>query len=123
MNTVLIVDDDPLARDSLRLMLERAGYQVVEATDGLEAMKLFKGSPADLVVTDIFMPEMDGIEIIRELRILSPEVKIIAVSGGGLISEKEMLKIASGFGVDATFSKPFDSQEFLDTVATIIAAV
>ena len=100
-------------------MLTRASHRVVEAANGREAAHLQRGCPAELVVTDIVMPEMDGMELIRELRNVSARPKIIAISGGGFVESGNLLKVAGEFGADATFAKPLDRDEFLETVASL----
>jgi len=121
MNKVLIVDDDQQIRNMLRITLEREGYEVIEAADGMEALTAYKTQAVDLVVTDIVMPEKEGIELIMELKGIDPAVKIIAISGGGRINPEDYLKWARRFGVKHTFSKPVDRQKLLDAVATLLA--
>jgi DNA-binding response OmpR family regulator len=82
MASILIIDDTDVIRDLLQTSLERAGYAVRVAKDGHEGLREFRKASADLVITDIYMPDCDGIEVIRGLRRLSPEVKILAISGG-----------------------------------------
>ncbi len=101
------MDDDVEFRQMLRKMLERAGYEVTEAADGKEGMKLFHKAPMDLVITDMLMPEQDGVETVIELRREFADVKIIAISGGGQIDSKEYLRMAERLGATHTFSKPF----------------
>ncbi len=83
MSTVLVIDDDPGMREMMKSMLESAKYQVILATSGVSALPLFREHRPDLIVTDILMPDKDGIETLREIRKIDPEAKIIAVSGGG----------------------------------------
>ena len=119
MSQILFIDDNALALSALSLMLTRAGHRVVEAANGREAVLLQRGCPAELVVTDNLMPEMDGMELICELRNLSPRPKIIAISGGGFVEPGNVLKVAGELGADATFAKPLDRDEFLETVASL----
>ncbi len=120
MKKILIADDDQQIRNMLRITLERADYEVVEACDGLEAIAIFKTNKIDLVITDIVMPEKEGIELIMELKGIDPEVGIIAISGGGRINPEDYLKWARRFGVNNTFSKPVDRQKLLDAVAEML---
>lgn len=120
MSRILIVDDDQQIRNMLRITLEREGYEVLEAADGLEAVAAFKTQELDLVITDIVMPEKEGIELIMELKGIDPAVKIIAISGGGRINPEDYLKWARRFGVEQTFSKPVDRQKLLDAVAALL---
>ncbi len=93
---------------------------MLEACDGKEGIKVSSNSPADLVITDIIMPEKEGIETIIELRQMSPEMKIIAISGGGRIGAETYLNIAKKFGAAFTFAKPIDRKELLDAIQEIL---
>jgi CheY-like chemotaxis protein len=117
------MDDDVTFRQMLRKMLERAGYETTEAADGKEGMRLFRAAPADLVITDMLMPEQEGIETIQELKRDFPAVKIIAISGGGQIDAEEYLRTAELFGVARTFGKPFDREELLETIRELLEDV
>ena len=116
MQRILVIDDDEQMRALLRDILERAGYEVTEAQHGLEGLKLFRARPADLVVTDLIMPEKEGVETILELRAEFPEVPIIAVSGGGRNGPRDYLEIAARLGARRTVAKPFTRQEILAAV-------
>jgi DNA-binding NtrC family response regulator len=122
MARILVVDDEAPLRRALRRTLEQAGHEVIEAENGLVALKLHHASPADVVITDILMPERDGIEVIVALRLESPEVKIIAISGGGRFHQSEVLDIAEPLGAFATVQKPFDGREILDVVTRAVTA-
>lgn len=122
MARILIIDDDSLVRFALVLMLEHEGHEVMEAANGHDAIRIFRECQPDLVIADIFMPEMDGFETIRELRDTAAELKIIAISGGAPIGTPDNLKIAREFGADAAFAKPIDRQEFLSSVSRLLAA-
>jgi len=121
MTRILIVDDDEQVRSMLRLTLERAGFDVAEAADGLEAVRAHRRAPADLVITDIVMPEMEGIETIRELRRERPDLPIIAISGGGQIAPEGYLQVAGKIGAARTFTKPVDRGELLAAVRELAA--
>ena len=99
----------------LRKMLVRMGFEVIEARNGREALEIFQRDPVDLVMTDIIMPEMEGLESIGALKHKHPGVKIVAMSGGGRGSATEYLKVAMMMGADRTVSKPF-SNENLETI-------
>ena len=121
MANILIIDDDDQFREMLRQMLERAGYEVVEASDGKEGLKLFRENQVDLVITDIFMPEKEGLEVIMEFRRNFPDKKIIAISGGyRKITPEESLKMAEAFGAKYTFKKPVDRQALLDAIKELL---
>jgi CheY-like chemotaxis protein len=121
MAKILIADDDQQVRVMLKMTLERAGYDVVEAEDGNEAVAKFKAEKPDLVVTDIVMPEKEGIETIMELRALDPAVQIIAISGGGRINPEDYLAWAQKFGVEETFTKPVDRALLLEAVEGLLS--
>ncbi len=123
MPRILVVDDEEQVRRVLRLVLERAGYEVDAAADGNEAVAVFDPARHDVVITDIVMPEKEGIETIQELRQKSTGVRIIAISGGGRISPEEYLDWAKRFGVHCTFTKPINRDELLGTLAALTAVV
>ncbi len=116
MARILVVDDDPNIRQMLRSMLEREGYEVDVASNGLECMRRFEAAPADLVITDIIMPEQEGIETIRRLRAEYPDCRIIAISGGGRIGPSDYLSMAKLIGAVSTLSKPFDRKDLLEAI-------
>lgn len=120
MARILIIDDDSDIRQMLKQMLNIEGYDVDEATNGNEAIKIFNDKPADLIITDIIMPDKEGIETIREMRNKYSNIKIIAISGGGRAGPTDYLKIAKTFGANRTFTKPFDRKEFLDCVKELL---
>ncbi len=120
MARILLVDDDNQIRQMLKMTLEREGYEVLEAENGAIAVRLYKSDPCDLVITDIVMPEKEGIETIMDLRHLNPQVKIIAISGGGRINPDDYLSWARRFGVKYTFNKPVQRKELLGAVADLL---
>jgi CheY-like chemotaxis protein len=119
---VLVIDDSPEIREVLRDTLELQGYDVVLATDGAEGLWLHRQRPADLVITDIFMPEKDGIEIILELAKEFPAVKVIAISGGGRMGNFDYLPFAEQFGALRVLPKPFRNEELLEAVRSVLAS-
>lgn len=121
MARILIIDDDESVTSMLRTVLERNGYEVITAADGREGMRRYNAQPADLVISDILMPEMDGLEALKELRRLSPDVKIIAVSGGGARLNMDVLRVAELLGAAATFKKPYRIDALLDAVRQLLA--
>ena len=120
MACILIIDDDIQILKLLREMLKREGHKVVEAPDGKKGIRLFKENGADLILTDIIMPEKDGLETIMELRKDSPNVKIIAISGGGRIEAEPYLNMAKQFGALRTLRKPFQREELLQAVGELL---
>ncbi|MDY6987587.1 MAG: response regulator [Thermodesulfobacteriota bacterium] len=119
---ILVIDDDIGIRAMLRRLLEGAGYDVAEASDGRQGIRLYRQDPADLVITDLIMPEKEGLETIRELRRDFPHVKILAISGGGRVSPDEYLHMAKSFGAKRTLAKPFDPKELLEVVHELISS-
>src|SRR5713101_6862693 len=120
MTRILLIDDDALARDMLRQMLERAGYDVVDAASGREGLQQYQASAIDLIITDILMPDQDGLETIQELRRLAPEAKIIAISGGGQTGLLDLLPVAEKLGAQCTLRKPLRRQELLEAVRQLL---
>jgi DNA-binding response OmpR family regulator len=116
MQRILIIDDEPKIRSMLRLMLEREGYEVIEAPDGIEGISAYRKNPADLIITDLIMPNKDGIGMIIDLKKEFPDVKIIAMSGGGLNKPEGYLKGAKKLGAACTLTKPIDREEMLRAV-------
>ncbi|MDY0361267.1 MAG: response regulator [Desulforegulaceae bacterium] len=113
---ILIIEDDSDLRQVLKIMLEQENYIVSQAENGLSGLKKFKNDSFDLVITDIIMPEKEGLETIFELKKINPSVKIIAISGGGRIAAEEYLLMAKNFGVSTVLSKPFKKDAFLFSV-------
>ena len=101
-------------------LLEREDFRVLEAGTGLEALQILDYFIPDMVITDIIMPDQDGIGTINELKKRYPEIKIIAISGGGRMLSKDYLGIAKILGAHHTFSKPFDTKLFLKKVHELI---
>jgi CheY-like chemotaxis protein len=116
MERILIIDDEPQIRSMLRLMLERVGYEVAEAPDGIEGIRRYRESPADLIITDLIMPNKDGIGMIIDLKKEFPKVKIIAMSGGGVNRPEGYLDGAKKLGATRTLTKPIDRDEMLKAV-------
>lgn len=111
MPHILLVDDDDAFRNMLRLTLEQMGHSVTEACNGRDALLLHAVHPADVVLTDIIMPEKEGLETILELRRAAHPAKIVAMSGGGRCSALDYLGLAKRFGALAVLEKPFSNSE------------
>jgi CheY-like chemotaxis protein len=121
MKRILVMDDDTQMRQMLRQTLERAGYEVIEASDGQKGIDLFRQEPTDLVITDIIMPEKEGVETVIELKRDFPDVKIIAISGGSRgIDSQGCLSYVKGLGISHVFTKPFERKELLETVQELL---
>ena len=116
---VLIIDDDDHFRRTLRLMIEKIGFEVVEAADGEAGLDLIAQEPIDLVMTDIIMPRMEGLEAIIEIRHKFPTTKIIAMSGGGCYGTEIDFDMANKLGA-VTLQKPFNFEELLNKVNLVV---
>lgn len=117
---ILVIDDDEQMRKLLRQVMEWSGYEVVEAEDGRAGMRMQEQLQADLVITDLIMPEQEGLETITALKEMYPGVKIIAISGGGRIGPEAYLPAAKELGADKVFSKPFDVKELAEAVKELL---
>ena len=118
---ILIVDDDAAVSRTLSLILTRAGYQVNTVTSGRKGLELLSNDGYDLVLTDIIMPELDGIEAIRRIRTDHPGLRIIAMSGGGQIDKADFLHMAEALGADRVIEKPVRSERLLELVGSVMA--
>lgn len=117
MSSILIIEDSEELRRLMSRALAAGGHEVRLASDGGEGLRLFRERPADVVITDIFMPDMDGLEFIREIRRDSPKVRIVAMSGGGSMGNVDILRSALHLGADGILAKPFRIQELLNVIA------
>jgi DNA-binding response OmpR family regulator len=122
VSNILVVDDNAAVRKAVMMMLEMGGYRVAGAKDGAEAMRAFESETPDLVIVDIIMPDKDGIEIIREMRRLRPETRIIAMTGGGRFPNLDFLKMARAFGAADTVAKPIDPDDLAARVEACLRA-
>ena len=120
MPQILIVDDSEEFRHMLRNVLQTAGYDVQDAPNGKAALELYRQHPFDLVITDLIMPEKEGLETIVEFRRIHQAVKIIAISGGDRINAANNLAMAQKLGADRTLPKPFSPDEILNIVAQLL---
>lgn len=120
MRKILIIDDEPHILLMLKKMLEKAGYEIDLAANGKEGLRLFRATPSDLVITDIIMPEMEGLETIREMKRMQSDLKIIAMSGGGKISAESYLETAKIFGASKIVEKPFSQQQMVIAVQEVL---
>ncbi len=116
---ILIIEDDSGIRNAINTLLSRKGYTVVEASHGREGLGILQNFGVDLVITDIFMPNMDGLEVIRSIRKTDKDVKLIAISGGGQMHLTECLRWAKAFGADKTLTKPIEHTELLRSVSEL----
>lgn len=119
--SILIVDDEAELCEVMDQVLSSQGYKVARAADGLEASRAIAHEHFDMVITDLIMPEKDGIQLISEMRKKHPEVRIVAMSGGGHVPREQYLRIARGLGAHAVLEKPFTNQALLDLVSQTLS--
>jgi DNA-binding response OmpR family regulator len=117
---ILIIEDDDEVRDFLESVLQRAGHETMTAANGREGVQVFRSAQFDLVITDIIMPEKDGIETIMDMKREQRELKVLAISGGGRAEPDNYLESARLLGADATMKKPFTHQDMLATVRELL---
>jgi DNA-binding response OmpR family regulator len=120
MAKVLIIDDDDWMRRMLSRTLAAAQHQVLEAANGLDGVRKFRAEAPDIIITDIVMPEQEGIETIREIRAGGSKVAIVAISGGGTGDGALYLTIAEELGADAVLAKPFRPAELVELVEHLL---
>jgi CheY-like chemotaxis protein len=117
MAAILVVDDDPLIRTMMQKLLTRFGHTVLQAATGVEAEQVASGEAIDVLITDIIMPDKEGLTLVRDLHKKLPRLKIIAMSGGGRSGAFTVLDAAAQFGADSVLRKPFRAAELIDAVA------
>jgi len=122
MKKILVIEDNPIVRSTVGRILQAGGYEVISANDGLQGVAAFRKEQPDLVVTDIIMPEQEGIETIRQILSDRPNAKIIAISGGGRIGNTDFLQIARKVGATEVLPKPFDPDDLLQLVSNCLKA-
>jgi DNA-binding response OmpR family regulator len=120
MPGILIVEDDSDIREMLKVSLSRRKYLIHEAVNGKDAISHFKPLTTDLVITDLIMPEEDGLKVIMKLREIKPTVRIIAISGGGKAGPGSYLNLAKALGADAVYSKPFSLNEMVGKIEELL---
>jgi CheY-like chemotaxis protein len=118
--TVLVVDDDLVVREACALLLEDHGFHVVTAIDGTDGLEKFRQIKPAVVLTDIIMPEKEGIGLIRELRRESPTVKIVAMSGSGRFGDMEVIEIATKLGANLGLQKPFGDLQLVNAIRGLL---
>lgn len=113
MARILVIDDEPIIREYVRHVLSTEGHEVFEAGDGAAALATLEGHPAEVVVTDLYMPGMDGLEFARVLRRGTSRPAVVAMSGGGFGRQADVLDAATSLGAVAKLSKPFSQEQLL----------
>ena len=121
MARILVIEDDNEVRDYLESVLSRVGYDVKGACNGKDGVAIYQKNPVDLVITDIIMPEKDGIETIMDLKRTNSDLKIIAISGGGRAEPENYLHSAKLIGANLTLKKPFTNEEMLQAVRKLLS--
>ena len=118
---ILVIDDEEGAVRVLTQILTHAGYEVTSAQSGKHGVALQRDTPADLIIMDIFMPDLNGIEAIQRLKKGYPKTPIVAISGGTTVAGRDCLELAKEKGADYTFRKPFKMAEFVETIGAALA--
>ncbi len=121
MTNVLLIDDDEMVLETFQIILSSDGHNVSTASDGNAGLALCRSQKFDVVVTDVVMPEKDGLEVLMTLRKTNPEVKVVVVSGGGRTSAKDYLEMAKLLGADKVLYKPITATELSETIVELAA--
>jgi len=121
MKTIMVVDDAPMIRELIKSVLEAEGFDVVEAADGEEAIRLFQDKEVDLSIIDIFLPKKGGLQVMGELIKSEKPHKFIAISGGEAFNPEAIVELAKVFDVVDTFTKPIDTRKLVETVKNALA--
>lgn len=121
MKKILIIDDEEPIRKMLTKFLTLNGFDVISVSDGNKGIESYKDESPDLVITDLIMPEKNGLELIKELKSINNEIKIIAMTGGGITHPQMYLDLASKFGAERTFAKPVNNDDLLSAINEILS--
>jgi DNA-binding response OmpR family regulator len=121
MTRILVIDDDAHVRLTLQTVLTRSGFEVICASDGAEGLRLFRERAPDLVISDIIMPEQEGMATIKQAKSESPQTPIVAMSGGGRLGNSDILKLARAAGADDILAKPFVLADLITVVQRNLA--
>lgn len=122
MKNILVVDDAPMIRELLKSVLEAEGYNVIEAADGEEAIRLCQDNDIDLSIVDIFLPKKGGLQVMGELIKADSSHKFIAISGGEAFNPEAIVELAKVFDVVETFTKPIDTRKLVETVKAAVGS-
>jgi CheY-like chemotaxis protein len=121
MATILVIDDEDVDRMLVSELLRAEGHDVVEAADGVEGIAAFEKTGVDVLITDMMMPEKDGFETISEIKRKSPDLKIMAISGGGAYNDLSSLEMVKFVGADSTLTKPISAESLIAAVNDLLA--
>lgn len=121
LSKILLIDDDREVRLSIRTVLESVGHEVIDCASAAEGMSAAKNNAFDAAIVDLILPDVDGLEVISEMRKNLPNLKVIAISGGGEMLKKSYLPVAEAFGAIASLEKPFEAQTLIDAVNNAVA--
>jgi len=120
MKNILLVDDEESIRTMVRAVLSNENYVFAEANNGTEALEILESTEFDLIITDVIMPDCDGIELVMSVRKKLPDIKVIVMSGGGRVRADHYLNLAEKLGAACVFEKPFNTAELRETVSTLL---
>lgn len=120
MAKILLIEDNAIVCDALALFLRSGGHEVTEVTDSKKSLRVIRTIAPDIIVTDIIMPELDGLELITKIKQSGLTIPVIAISGGGRIAGEEYLELAMAVGAAATLAKPFSATELLESVDRVL---
>jgi DNA-binding response OmpR family regulator len=120
MSVILIIEDDKELREMIKTALIRKDHVVLEAENGKEALIHFKPSVTDLVITDLIMPDEDGLKVIMKIREMKKGIKLIAISGGGKAGPRSYLNLAKALGADAIYPKPFSINDLISKIENLL---
>jgi len=116
MAKICLIEDEAMIRETLNRILQKLGHEVVTCSDGAQGLIEITKNSYDIVLTDIIMPEVEGIEILQTVKKVSPTTKVIAMSGGGRVGNTDFLEIASSLGADAIIYKPVTKTDFMEAL-------
>jgi CheY-like chemotaxis protein len=121
MAEILVIDDDEVILECLQIFLKQDGHSVITSREGMAGLSLLRNNPIDLVIVDIFMPEMDGLEVINHVQIEFPSIPILAISGGSaMLKSNSFLKVARQMGAFATLAKPIKRKKIRSVVSSLL---
>jgi len=118
--TVLVVDDDVMVLQAVVILLGDHGFNVLTAIDGVQGLREYRKHRPDVILTDIIMPQKEGISLIRDLRREFPEAKIVAMSGGGRVGNSDYVTVAKALDADTGLHKPFDDDQLIETLQALL---